>query len=244
MSRLTVDIWSDIACPWCYVGKRRFEAALARFPERGSVDVHWRSFELDTAAPRVLEPAVPYAERLARKYRRTLPEAEGMLRDMTQTAAAEGLELRFDRVRPGNTFDAHRLLHLAAAKGLGDALKERFLRAYMTEGEPIGDVTTLARLAQQVGLDASEVGEVLAGERYAADVRADEDAARALGIQGVPHFRIGARHGLSGAQHPDMLLRALTAAWVELPKSQASAPEASAAGATDAGAACGVTGCD
>src|ERR1700730_8122812 len=183
---LDVQVWSDIACPWCYVGKRRFEAALARFSHRKAVRLTWFSFELDPMAPRVREPLVPYAERIAKKYGVPVAQAEGRIRQLTDVAATDGLELRFDRIRPGNTFDAHRLLHLAAERGLQDALMERFLRAYFAQGEPIGDPETLARLAKQAGLDPDEVRAVLATDAYARNVRSDEEKAHALGIQGVP----------------------------------------------------------
>src|SRR5689334_7936255 len=146
MKSLRVDVWSDIACPWCYVGKRRLEAALARLPGREDVEVVWRAFELDPSAPRVRDPAMSYAERLASKYRTSTARAEEMIRRMTETAAGDGLDFRFDRIRSGNTFDAHRVLHLALERGVQDAVKERFLRGYMTEGEPLGEPEALIRL--------------------------------------------------------------------------------------------------
>ena len=137
---MNVEIWSDIACPWCYVGKRRFEAALAAFEHAGEVTVSWRSFELDPGAPP--ERPEDAAGHLARKYGRTREQAEQMHATMTGVAAGEGLDFRFDRLRLGNSFDAHRLVHLAAAHGIQDAMKERLMRAYLTEGEPIGDPAT------------------------------------------------------------------------------------------------------
>jgi len=234
MKRLRVDVWSDIACPWCYVGKRRLEAALARFPHRDEVEIVWRAFELDPSAPRVREGGGSYAERLAKKYRTPVAQAEAMIQRMTDVAAADGLDLRFDRVRPGNTFDAHRLLHLAGERGAQDALKERLLRAYMTEGEAIGEPAVLARLATEVGLDADEVQGVLASDAYAEEVREDEREAAAMSISGVPFFVLG-RYGVSGAQTADLLLRGLEQAWAEV----AAAPQEAFA----EGAACGPEGC-
>ena len=150
-----VEIWSDIACPWCYVGKRRFEAALAAFEHRDQVQVTWRSFELDPAAP--AERPDSGAEHLAAKYGMSVEQATAMNRQMTGTAAGEGLDFRFDRQRGGNTFDAHRLVHFAAAHGRQDAMKERLMRAYFTEGELMSDRATLERLAAEVGLPADEV---------------------------------------------------------------------------------------
>jgi predicted DsbA family dithiol-disulfide isomerase len=238
VTTLQIDVWSDIACPWCWVGKRRLEAALARFARRDEALVRWRAFELDPTAPRVQDAGISYAERLARKYATSLERAAAMIDTMTATAAQDGLELRFDRIRPGNTFDAHRVLHLAAERGRGDAAKERLLRAYLSEGEPIGEREVLARLAAEVGLDAAEVRAALAGDAFAREVRADEAEARALDIHAVPHFRIGGRYDLAGAQPADVLLSALQLAW------DARARERSAGASGGAGAACGPAGCD
>jgi predicted DsbA family dithiol-disulfide isomerase len=213
MKTLRVDVWSDIACPWCYVGKRRLEAAIARFSHGGAVEVHWRAFELDPAAPRARSEDVSYAERLAKKYGTGVEAAATRLQHMTDLAAADGLAFHFDRIRPGNTFDAHRVLHLAANRGVQDAVKERFLRAYFTEGEPIGDASALVRLAAQAGLDGDDVRAVLAGDAYAREVRADEAEAHALGISGVPFFAIDGRYGVSGAQSAEVLAEVLERAW-------------------------------
>lgn len=214
-ARLQVEVWSDIACPWCYVGKRRLEAALATFPHAAEVDVVWRAFELDPSAPRVQPESTSYPDRLAKKYRSTSEQAQVMIDRMVATAAQDGLELRFDRIRPGNTFDAHRVIHLAGEHGQRDAMKERCLRAYLTEGEAIGDVDVLERLAVEVGLDRAEVAALLAGDRFAAEVRAEEREARELGISGVPFFVIGRRLGVSGAQPAAVLHGALTQGWSE-----------------------------
>jgi predicted DsbA family dithiol-disulfide isomerase len=208
---MRIDIWSDVVCPWCYIGKRRLETALADFP--GEVEVHWHAFELDPSAPVTAEGS--YEERLAAKYGRSLADAAEMTASMTATAATEGLEFRFDRARPGNTFDAHRLLHLAGERGVQDALKERLLRATFTEGEPIADRKTLVRLAAEVGLDADEARRVLADGTYAAEVRADEAQAAQLRITGVPFFVVDQRYGVSGAQPAEVLRQALDRAWSE-----------------------------
>lgn len=234
MKKLRVDVWSDIACPWCYVGKRRLEAALERFSHREETEVVWRAFELDPSAPRERDQTVSYAERLARKYGSSVAQARTMIARMTDVARGDGLAFEFDRIRPGNTFDAHRLIHLAGERGIQDAVKERFLLAYMTEGEPIGDTETLARLAAEAGLDGEEVRGVLASDTCARDVRADEREARELGIDGVPFFLLGARLAVSGAQSADLLLRALNQAWGEVEARPVLFEE---------GAACGPGGC-
>jgi predicted DsbA family dithiol-disulfide isomerase len=206
-----VDIWSDIACPWCYIGKRRFEAALAEFEHRDEVRVNWRSFELDPDAPH--EQQGDRAARLAEKYGMTIEQAHEAGRQITDVAAGEGLDFRFDIARSGNTFDGHRVMHLAAEHGLQDAMKERLLRAYFTEGELVSDHDTLVRLAVEVGLPADDVRELLAGERYAEEVRGDELLAGQLGIRAVPTFVVDRRLGTSGAQDPGALLDLLRRGW-------------------------------
>jgi predicted DsbA family dithiol-disulfide isomerase len=205
-----VDIWSDVVCPWCYIGKRRFESALAGFSGRGNVEVVWRSFELDPAAPPV--SALPLAAALAGKYGMTVDQAERAQERVSGLAAAEGLDYHLDRARPANSFDAHRLLHLAAERGCQDALKERLMRAYFTEGEAIGDRATLARLAADVGLDGPEVSGILDGTDFSSGVRADEEEATALGITGVPFFLVGGRYTLSGAQPVELFAEELARA--------------------------------
>ncbi|MEB2322656.1 MAG: DsbA family oxidoreductase [Sorangiineae bacterium] len=236
MKALVVDVWSDIACPWCYMGKRRLERALERFEHASAVSVVWHAFELDPTAPRELPPTETYAERLAKKYRTSLPRSQEMLRQMTETAARDGLELRFDRVRAGNTFDAHRVLHFALESGRQDALKERFFRAYFTDGQPIGDRDTLARLAGEVGLEPGAVRAMLASERLVEAVREDEREAAENEIRGVPFFVLGRRYAISGAQSSEVLLGALERAFRELPGRSAVTAEADAE-------LCGADGC-
>lgn len=207
MNHVKVEIWSDVVCPWCYIGKRRFERALAELGDAADVEVVWRSFELDPGAPRVQdEPAV---EHLARKYGLTVEQAEESQARVTEIAAGEGLDYRLADAQRGNSFDAHRLIHLGRVHGLQDAVKERFLRAYFTEAEPIGEPETLARLAVEAGLDPAEVAETLATDRFADEVRDDERRARLLGINGVPFFVVDERLGVSGAQPTDVFVRAL-----------------------------------
>jgi predicted DsbA family dithiol-disulfide isomerase len=203
-----VEVWSDIVCPWCYLGKRRLERALARFEHAGDVEVVWRSFELDPSAPARRGPTL---EHLARKYGLTIEDARRMHERMTALAAAEGLEYHLDETQGGNTFDAHRLLHLARERGVQDAMKERLMRAYFTEREPIGDRQVLARLGSELGL--SDAGEVLASDAFAAAVRADEHQARLFGINAVPFFVIDRYYAVEGAQPPELILGALNEGW-------------------------------
>ena len=210
---MKVEIWSDVVCPWCYVGKRRFEQALAAFPHRDAVEVVWRSFELDPGAP--AERSGPYAQHLAGKYGVDVGQGQQMIDGMTATAAADGLELRFDRARGGSTFAAHQLIHLAAEGGLQEAVQERLMRATFTEGEPIGDARALVRLVAEVGVDPERARAVLADGTYAGAVRADEEQARRLRITGVPFFVVDRTYGVSGAQPADVLLQVLEQAWAE-----------------------------
>jgi predicted DsbA family dithiol-disulfide isomerase len=208
-----VEIWSDVVCPWCYIGKRRFEAALAEFEHRDDVRVRWRSFELDPAAPH--ERVGENAQRLAGKYGMTVEQARAGEQQVSDVAAGEGLGFRFDMLRSGNTFDAHRAVHLAESHGLQEATEERLMRAYFGEGELLSDHDTLVRLASEVGLEEAEVRELLAGERYAQEVRDDERTAGELGISAVPTFVIDRRLGASGAQPPDALLELLRQGWAK-----------------------------
>jgi predicted DsbA family dithiol-disulfide isomerase len=208
---MEIEIWSDIACPWCYIGKRRFEAALARFEHRDEVTVKWRSFELDPEAPG--ERVGDRAQHLADKYGMTLEQAQGAERQMTETAAGEGLDFRFDIARAGNTFDGHRVIHLAAEHGLEDEMKERLLRAYFSEGELVSDPETLVRLAVEVGVPEAAARETVAGDRFAEDVRSDERDAAQLGISAVPTFIVDRAIGGSGAHPPEALLNLLHQGW-------------------------------
>ncbi len=204
---MEVEIWSDVVCPWCYIGKRRFEAALGGFEHRDQVQVNARSFELDPSAPRSLD--VDGVTHIAQKYGVSVEQARAMQQNVVDLAAAEGLQLRFDIARRGNTFDAHRLLHLAAERGLQWELKERLMRGYFTEGVPIGEPAALERLATELGLPAEDVREVLDSDRYAEDVREDERTAAAFGISGVPFFVVDRSLGVAGAQPPEVLAELL-----------------------------------
>jgi predicted DsbA family dithiol-disulfide isomerase len=212
---MRVEIWSDIACPWCYVGKRRFEAALARFEHRDEVEVVWRSFELDPHAP--AEPEGDLAEALARKYGSSVEQVRARWDSMTAMAAEDGIDMQFDRVRRGNTFDAHRLTQLAAAHGLADAMVERLFRAHHSDGQLLSDHAVLERLAVEVGVPAEEARETLASDGYAAEVRDDERTAASLGITAVPFFVVDRSMGASGAHPPEVLRQLLERGWAASP---------------------------
>jgi predicted DsbA family dithiol-disulfide isomerase len=228
---MRIEIWSDVVCPWCYIGKRRFELALARFPHRDGVDVVYRSFQLDPSASAA--GSEPVAEHLARKYGTTAEQATAMMSRVEGVAASVGLEYHLDRTLSGNTRDAHRVLHLARARGREGAVLERLFRAYFAEGQSLFDHPTLVRLGAEAGLDPAEAQAVLDGDAYAADVEADVDAALALGVQGVPFFVVDGRYGISGAQPEELFTRALTLAWEERHAGTASPDTGVGAGETD-----------
>ena len=227
---MKIEIWSDIACPWCWVGKRRLEKALETTQEK--VEITWRAFELDPSAPK--ERPGTQSEHLAAKYGRTKAQADQMLGQMTDTGKQDGLDFRFDKVKGGNTFDGHRLIHFAGEKGKQDAVKERLLRAYMTEGALMSDPETLVRLGAECGLDAEEVRAMLASDACTKEVREDEALARELGISGVPFFVLDGKYAISGAQPAEVFTKALAMAASEAKKKPTLVSE---------GDACGPDGC-
>lgn len=204
---MQIEIWSDVICPWCYIGKRRFEAALAAFPHKEKVTVVWRSFELDTKSPsRYSETLI---EMLSRKYHVSLQEAENMNARVTSLAKEVGLDYRLSEARPGNTFDAHRLLHLAASRQIGDQATERLMHAYFSEALPVGDRAALANLAPEFGISSNDALAMFESDAFVEAVRADESRASALGISGVPFFVIDGKIGISGAQPVEVFADAL-----------------------------------
>lgn len=210
---MKIEIWSDIVCPWCYIGKRRFESALATFPHRDDVEVVYRSFELDPSAEK--KSGVSSTDMLAKKYRISRERAEAMNARVSALAAQEELDYHLESARHANTFDAHRLIHFAASHGRQIEMKERLMRAYFTESADVGDTDTLVRLAAEVGLNTGEAREALQRGAFADDVRADERRAQMLGISGVPFFVIDEKYGISGAQPTEVFAQALQAIWVE-----------------------------
>jgi predicted DsbA family dithiol-disulfide isomerase len=211
-----IEIWSDVVCPWCYIGKRRLEAALDRTGHRDEIEIVYRSFQLDPAAPRV--PVQTVAEHLGSKYGGGPETGRQMVERTEAVAAEEGLLFRLGEAQRVNTVDAHRLLHLALAEGgpaLQSAVKEELLAAYFLRAENVADHDLLRRTAQQVGLDTDRVDQVLASDEYADAVEADIREAAALGANGVPFFVIDRKYGVSGAQPADMFVQVLERAWSE-----------------------------
>ncbi|WP_327152197.1 DsbA family oxidoreductase [Nocardia sp. NBC_01329] len=197
MIEITVEIWSDVVCPWCYIGKRRFEAALERFEHRDSVTVTWRSFELDPDGPRDGRLTIPQC--MQRDLGMSPEQAAAGMAMVTQLAAEVGLEYHLENAVPVNTFDAHRLIHFGEHRSLGEPVRERLLRGYAAEGAYLGDRQTLVRLGSEAGLDTEEVKALLDGDRFGDSVRADERRAARLGVTGVPSFSFTGRRAVSGA---------------------------------------------
>lgn len=208
---MRIEIWSDIVCPWCAIGKAHLDTALADFEHADEVEVVWRSYELDPGAPQVREG--DYGQMLAHKYSTSVANGWAMVEQMTGKAAESGLEFRLDRARPGNSFDAHRLVHLAADHGLQLEAKDRFLRGYLSEGAAVGEHDVIEQLAVEVGLERDEVRGVLGSDAYAEAVRADEDEGLQLGLTGVPLFLVDRRFALAGAQPASVMLQTLRRAW-------------------------------
>ncbi|MFD0142044.1 MULTISPECIES: DsbA family oxidoreductase [unclassified Streptomyces] len=209
---MRVEIWSDIACPWCYIGKARFEKGLAEFAHRDEIEVVHRSFELDPNRPK--GDTAPVIDMLAKKYGRTLDEARAMEAHVASNAHSEGLGYRTEGRDHGNTFDIHRLLHLARERGRQNELLDLAYRANFAEERSVFDGETLARLGVEAGLDETEVRTVLADETaYADAVRADEREAAELGANGVPFFVLDRRYGISGGQPAEVFTQALEQAW-------------------------------
>lgn len=210
---MQIEIWSDVICPWCYIGKRRLEMALAKFPHWESVQVIWRSFELDPDSPRQLPGTLD--EMLAQKYGVSRQEAAAMNARVTEAAKEVGLEYRLADAHPGNTFDAHRLIHYAASRQLDDGASERLMHAYFSESLAVGDRAALARLAPEFGITENEALAMLESDAYSNAVRADEARAADLGITSVPSFVIDENIGISGAQSVEVFSAALQQAWTE-----------------------------
>jgi predicted DsbA family dithiol-disulfide isomerase len=210
---MQVEVWSDVVCPWCYIGKRKLETALSRFAHADQVEVVWRSFQLDPSIPEGHTEATLPA--LAAKYGRSVAEMAQMQQRVEEVAAAEGLQYDLARGVSGNTLLAHELIHLAAAHGLGGAMKERLLHAHFEEHRSVFDVDALVPLAVEVGLDEAEVRAALADRRFLPAVREDIETARALGATGVPFFVVDRTYGAAGAQPAETLLQVLERAWAD-----------------------------
>ncbi|WP_460994857.1 DsbA family oxidoreductase [Spirosoma harenae] len=210
---MEVEIWSDVMCPFCYIGKRKFEEGLAQFAHKNDVKVTWKSFQLNPAMK--TEPGKNINQYLAEVKGWSLDQAQQMNDRVTAMAREVGLDYHFDQAVVANSWDAHRFVQLAKSHGLGDAAEERLFRAYFTEGKNTADHTTLVELGTDIGLEASEVKQVLASDAYTTEVRQDLYEAQQLGIRGVPFFVLNRRYAVSGAQPSETFQGALETAWAE-----------------------------
>lgn len=229
-----IEIWSDINCPWCFIGKRRLEKALASFPHRDDVEVTWKSYQLDPGLPQHF--AGTELDYLRQVKGMSPAQVHQMFDHVASVAATEGLAYDFGSVKVANSFDAHRLLHLAQSTGRADAVKEALFSAHFEHGQDTADTEVLVSVGVAVGLDESEVRLTLGSDRFAAEVRADVAEARSLGISGVPFFVIDRTFGISGGQPSELFARALDEAWQH-------AHPLTMVSAGDPGTTCGPDGC-
>jgi predicted DsbA family dithiol-disulfide isomerase len=222
---MNIEIWSDVVCPWCYIGKRRLEKALHQLEGFIQVQIRWRSYELDPGAEKSIDKDM--ASRLSEKYRISPQQAKESMAHIASLALAEGLEYNLDGAKMTNSFDAHRLIQMASKNGLGGQMKERLLCAYFVESENISDKAALLRFACEVGLDSGEVSGMLASDAFADKVRADESLATELGISGVPFFVFDSKYAVSGAQSSEVFLEVLTRVQAESGQKSINTDEAS-----------------
>ena len=230
---MRIDVWSDLVCPFCHLGRRHLELALEEFEHADKIGVVWHSFELDRGALPVDD--TPHLERIAGKYGTTPEQARAQHELMAQDAAAVGLDFQWERLVGGSSYDAHRLIHLARSLGREDEVTARVMRAWYSEGETLGDHDTLVRLATEAGLEEAAVRDLLGSDDFGIDVRTDEALAAQIGITSVPTFVLDQKYGVTGAQPVDVMLRAIRQVW----DLQGTEPEAVPAGGGCGGGCCG-----
>lgn len=214
--KMKVDIWSDVMCPFCYIGKRKFESALAKFPNGKDIEIVWHSFQLDPEM--TAQPGKDVYTYLAERKGMTVDQSKQMHKQVVQMAEGEGLQYNFDKAVIANSFDAHRISHLAKKHGKGDAMEEQLFRGYFTEGKDIADHAVLIAMAKNIGIPEQEAADVLNSNQYAAEVEADIVRASQIGVRGVPFFVLDNKYAVSGAQPSETFLQALTQAWTEYEK--------------------------
>jgi predicted DsbA family dithiol-disulfide isomerase len=213
---MKVDIWSDVRCPFCYIGKRKFEKALEKFPHKNEVEVNWHSFELDPTLG--TNPSASAVEHIADVKGISKAQAEGMHAHVTNVAKEIGLDFNFEKAVIANSFNAHRLIQLAKTKGLANETEEQLFKAHFIEGKNIDDSETLIQVGVDAGLNENDVKELVASDSFSEEVRQDEMQAQSIGINGVPFFILNNKYAVSGAQSPDIFLQALSQTWAELEK--------------------------
>ncbi len=210
---MKVEIWSDVMCPFCYIGKRKFEKALSEFPDKDQIEVTWKSFQLDPTT--VTDPSLSTIDHLAEKKGWSKEQARETTAHVSNIAKQVGLDFHFDKAVVANSFDAHRLSHLAKKHGKQNELEEKLFSAYFTEGKNTADHATLLQIATEIGLDKAETNDLLNSSLYADKVEEDIEQAQQIGVRGVPFFVLDRKYAVSGAQEPDTFLQALTRAYGE-----------------------------
>lgn len=208
-----VEIWSDVICPFCYIGKRKFEKALEGFSAKDQVEIEWKSFQLDPSLDN--KDGLSVHEYLGKRKGGTTADGKRMNDQMAAMAKEVGLEYDFDNAIINNTINAHQLLHFAKTKGIQNQMKERVFRAYYTEGKDINNIDTLVQLAAELGLNEAETRKVLEDKVYANEVRDDQEHAYQIGVQGVPFFVFNRKYAVSGAQQPETFAQVLEKVWQE-----------------------------
>lgn len=215
---MKVNIWSDIRCPFCYIGKRKFEKALEKFADKDKVEVVWRSFQLDPNLE--TKPGINAVDHIAAIKGISKKDAEAMHDHVTGAAKEVGLEFNFEKAVVANSFNAHRLIQLAKTKGLGNEAEEQLFKAHFTEGKNIDNGEVLTQTGIAIGLDEKEVQAMLSSDAFAGAVKQDEQEAHAIGVRGVPFFVFNDRYAVSGAQPPDTFLQALQQSWLSFEQDQ------------------------
>jgi predicted DsbA family dithiol-disulfide isomerase len=236
-NKLKIQIWSDVMCPFCYIGKRKLEDALSQFENKDAVEIEWKSFQLD--ANFVATAGETVVDHLAEKYRKDMDWAETMVENVTQNAKASGLNFHFEKAILANSFHAHRLLHLAKKHHLSNELEELLFKAYLTDGKDVNDLSTLKELGLEIGLENNAIEQVLHSNAYAEEVKQDQDEAQSIGVTGVPFFVFDNKYAVSGAQQPETFLKTLEKAWEEGKYDSKIILQ----NATD-GNSCGIDGCE
>lgn len=211
---MKIEIWSDIVCPFCYIGKRNFETALAQFDEPKLVDLEWKSFQLDPELPKGTTYADTYRY-LAERKGLSIAQAREMTSGVAATGKNAGVTLNFEKAIVANTWDAHRLIHLAQSKGADSVVEEALFKAHFTDGKDISDPNTLIELGRQAGLDGAVIATMLASNQYGDEVAQDIQEARNIGVRGVPFFVFNRKYAVSGAQPPEVFLQTLQKSFTE-----------------------------
>lgn len=220
--KMKIEIWSDVMCPFCYIGKRNFETALAQFGDKDHIEVEWKSFQLDPSIPEVASES--YEEYLVKRKGMPAAQVKGMLENVTNSAKQAGLDYHFDRSQMVNSHKAHQLIQFAKSQNKGDEAEERLFRAFFTEGESIADTTTLIRLGKDIGLDEQEINAALNDPKYTQLVSADIKEAREIGVTGVPFFVIDRKYAVSGAQPSQAFTQSLEKSFTEWRKQNPVSP--------------------